>query len=146
MSGNDGYYTKDKKTCPDDVRFIGEDKFLKQMLVWIAISEDGASQPVIRPVRAEAINQNIYINECLEKKLLPIIKKHYPDNNYIFLPDLATSHYAKATVKWMSKNVNFVEKDLNPPNVPQARPIENFWGCLAQKVYEGGWVAKKKIQ
>ena len=20
----------------------------------------------------------------------------------------------------------------------QARPIENFWGCLAQKVYEGG--------
>ena len=23
--------------------------------------------------------------------------------------------------------------------IPQARPIEHFWGCLAQKVYEGGW-------
>ena len=33
-------------------------------------------------------------------------------------------------------------KHLNPPNVPQARPIENFRGCLAQKVYEGGWEAK----
>ena len=29
---------------------------------------------------------------------------------------------------------------LGPPNVP--RPIENFLGCLAQKVYEGGWEAK----
>ena len=28
-----------------------------------------------------------------------------------------------------------------PPNVPQARPIENLWGILAQKVYEGGWEA-----
>ena len=27
-------------------------------------------------------------------------------------------------------------------DVPQARPIENLWGILAQKVYEGGWEAK----
>ena len=31
-------------------------------------------------------------------------------------------------------------------NEPQARPIENFWGCLAQKVYEGGWEAKTEEQ
>ena len=35
----------------------------------------------------------------------------------------------------MDENVNFAPKEINPPNVPQARPIE---GCLAQKVYEGG--------
>ena len=46
----------------------------------------------------------------------------------------------------MKVNVNFVEKRLNPPNIPQARPIENFWGCLAQKVYEGGWEAKTEQQ
>ena len=28
---------------------------------------------------------------------------------------------------------------IPPPNVPQARPIENLWGILAQIVYEGGW-------
>ena len=39
----------------------------------------------------------------------------------------------------MDENVNCVPKEINPPNIPQARPIENFWGCLAQKVYEGGW-------
>ena len=28
---------------------------------------------------------------------------------------------------------------MNQPNFPQARPIERFWGNLAQKVYERGW-------
>ena len=46
----------------------------------------------------------------------------------------------------MDENVKFVPKDINPPNVPQARPIENFWGCLAQKVYEGCWEAKTEQQ
>jgi hypothetical protein len=27
-------------------------------------------------------------------------------------------------------------KQPNQPNVAQAHPIENFWGCLVQKVYE----------
>lgn len=37
-------------------------------------------------------------------------------------------------------------KEVNPPNVPQARPIEDFWGLLAQKVYSGGWEAKNRQQ
>ena len=44
----------------------------------------------------------------------------------------------------MEENINYVDKSLNPPNVPQARPIENFWGDLAQKVYNGGWYAKSE--
>ena len=35
---------------------------------------------------------------------------------------------------------------MNPPNVPQARPIKSFWGCLVSKVYEGGWEVKKSYQ
>ena len=35
---------------------------------------------------------------------------------------------------------------INPPNVPQARPIENCWDCLAQKVYEGCWEDKTEQQ
>ena len=41
---------------------------------------------------------------------------------------------------------NFVEKGINSPNIPQARPIENFWGDLSQKVYEKDWQAKTKDQ
>ena len=39
-----------------------------------------------------------------------------------------------------------MDKSLYPPNVPQARPIENFWGDLAQKVYDDGWEVKKECQ
>ena len=46
----------------------------------------------------------------------------------------------------MNENVKFVPKRFNPLNVPQTCPIENFWGCLAQKVYEGGWEAKTEQQ
>ena len=46
----------------------------------------------------------------------------------------------------MDENFKFVPKRFNPPNVPQTRPIKNFWGCLAQKVYEGGWVTKTEQQ
>ena len=41
----------------------------------------------------------------------------------------------------MDENVNFVPKEINPSYVPKAPPIENFWGCLAQKIYEGDWEA-----
>ena len=47
---------------------------------------------------------------------------------------------------WINENVKFVPKEINLPNVPQARPIENFWVCLAQKVYEGGWETKTEQQ
>ena len=141
MPGNDNYYTNDVQKCPDDIRFVGKEKFPKKVLVWVAISEHGISRPVIRGAKSESIKSNIYI-ECLAKKLLPFIHKYHSDLNYVFWPDLASSHYSKETVAWMNKNVEFVPKRLNPPNVPQARPIENFWGCLAKKVYEGDWEAK----
>ena len=56
---------------------------------------------------------------------------------YLFWPDLA--NYSKDSLNWMDEYVNYVDKESNPPNLPQARPIKNFCGHLAQKVYEGGW-------
>ena len=45
----------------------------------------------------------------------------------------------------MRKNgIAYVEKDENPPNAPQIRPIENYWGILKMKVYEGNWSAKDR--
>ena len=36
----------------------------------------------------------------------------------------------------MNENVYFVDETTYPPNVRQARPIESWWGILAQKVWE----------
>ena len=126
MPGNSGYYTNNKKTCPESVRFIGKEKFPKKLLMWIAISDRGMSEPLFRTSKAVAINSSIYINECLEKRLLPFIHKYHGDFNYLFWPDIASSHYSKDSLNWMDQYVYYVDKESNPPNVPQARPIKNF--------------------
>ncbi len=40
------------------------------------------------------------------------------------------------------KNIRFVPKIENPPNAPELRPIEDYWGILKGKVYENGYKAK----
>ena len=132
MSGNSRHYTNDKEKCSDDVRFVGKEKYPKKVLVWLAFSSKGISVLLFRSSTSEAIKSNIYINETLVKRLLPFIHKYHNNENYIFWPDLASSHYSNETVSWMNENVKFLPKNINPPNVPQARPIENLWGCLAQ--------------
>lgn len=146
MPGNAGYYTNNKEKCPENVRFAGKEKFPKKVLIWLAISERGVSKPLILSSKSTAITSEIYINECLEKRLLPFIDKHHSDLNYIFWPDLAGAHRSNATIKWLDEMVNYVPVDMNPPNVPKARPIEDFWGSLAQHVYEGGWEATNEQQ
>ena len=87
-----------------------------------------------------------YIEKCLPN-LLKFINKYHHDDKYLFWPDLATSHYAKTTIEWLNKrDIPFVPKLANPPNVPQARPIEHFWSILADMVYDGGWVATNHQQ
>ena len=102
----------------------------QKILMWLAISNRGMSIPYFRPSKSVAINTEIFINECLQPRLLPFIHKHHGDFNYLFWPDLARAHYSKESVAWMNENVYFVDENTNPPNVPQARPIENlgvFW-------------------
>jgi hypothetical protein len=142
--GNKYYYSNNKELCPDNVRFKQIEKFPKKILVWVCLSEHGISTPLIRNSKAEAINQTIYLEECLKKRLLPFIREYHQDSNYLFWPDLSTAHYSNANKAWMNEHVNYVPKDSNPPNVPKARPIEDFWGDLTQKVYEGEWEAKNE--
>ena len=74
---------------------------------------------------------------------MPFIEKHHSDGQYLFWPDLATSHYAKNVVNYFEeKTVNIVAKEDNYPNVPECRPVEHFWGILKGFVYKNNWQAK----
>ncbi len=84
MPGNDRYYTNDKNTCPDKVRFFEKDKFRIKLLMWIAIFDEAMSELNFRFQNEVAIKSSIYVEECLKKRLLPFIHRHYPDFNYIF--------------------------------------------------------------
>ena len=58
--------------------------------------------------------------------------------------DLTSSHYANETTQWLLRQKTIFE--LNPANARQARPIEDFWSILADKVDEGDWKAKTELQ
>ena len=58
----------------------------------------------------------------------------------MFWPDLSSSHYANEVVSFLdANNIKYLPKGKNPPNVPVARPIEDFWGQLKRLVYEDNW-------
>ena len=88
------------------------------------------------------MKKDIYIKECLEKRLLPFINSNHAKGTFLFWPDKASSHYAGTTRQFLEKNtIDFVPRDNNPTNLPQSRPIEDLFEQLAQVVYKNNWIA-----
>ena len=126
------YYAKTKGDVSHELRFKGKQKCPTKYLVWQAIDSNGnTSDPFISE---GTMNSEIYLNECLKKKLLPFIKKYHANRKILFWSDLSTSHYANIVLEWLNnEKIEYVEKKDNPPNVPQARPIEHFWALCKQE-------------
>jgi transposase len=139
---NSYYYATSKHAADPSVRYAPIAKFERKLMVWIAISSCGISQPYFCPAKA-ALNGDIYREGCITKRLIPFLRKHHSNGQYLFWPDLASCHYAGETLRLLdSFGVQYVRKEMNPPNCPQLRPIEDFWGLLKQKVYAKGWNAE----
>ena len=146
VGGNNIFYTDNVDNCPNSVKYSRKSKFEKKVLVWIAVSQKGISSPFIRP-SGLAINQDVYLNDCIKKRLLPFIEKYHKEDKIVFWPDLAPAHYAKKVQNFLvEKKINFVLKEDNPANIPEARPIELFWGILKAAVYKDGWEAENLDQ
>ena len=65
----------------------------------------------------------------------------------IFWPDLARAHHSKEMLTHFDEaSVPIVSKTINPPNIAQGRPIEDFRGVLVQLIYEHNWEAKTTKQ
>ena len=113
-----------------------EKKFEPKVMIWMALSSKDVSDVYVHKSK-QAVRQATYLDECINKRLLPFIEKYHHDGNYIFWPDLASAHYSTAVQQRLEeKNVPFVSREDNPPNVHQARPIETIWTLLERKVYE----------
>jgi hypothetical protein len=135
---NDYYNCYEGLEVPEHVKYKFMTKFPSKVLVWVAISDRGFSKPYIHESK-NAINADIYIKKCI-KLLNEFINEYHEDRNIVFWPDLASSHYANATLAELERlNIKVVPKSINPPNVPQLRPIETFWGNLKRNVYRNGF-------
>jgi transposase len=110
--------------------------------VWVAISENGISSPFFAK-QNQAIDETTYLNECIVKRLMPFINNHHLKQKVLFWPDLASSHYSNIVTRYLDENnVEFVDRQFNPQNCPQSRPIETLWSILKNMVYDQGWEAE----
>ena len=145
IGGNNIFYTSNIDNTPPNVKFSTKKKFEKKVLVWIAIGPNGWSEPLIKDSNF-AINGRVYLEECIKKRLIPYIRANY-DNDYVFWPDKASSHYANDVINHLrQEGIHFVAKEDNPANVPEARSIEDFWGILKARVYANAWRAENTRQ
>uniref|UniRef100_A0A158P5B2 Tc1-like transposase DDE domain-containing protein n=1 Tax=Tetranychus urticae TaxID=32264 RepID=A0A158P5B2_TETUR len=136
VPGRHFFTCSDPENVPIEHKIKQKSKFPKRFLVWQAIDEFGN---VSRPFITEStMKSDIYIKHCLKSILSKFIKKYHPNSPVLFWPDMATVHYAKPVMQWLAENdIDFVEKDENCPNLPQARPIEKFWAlCKAEYAKE----------
>ena len=122
---NFGYYTAKRSKLSDNVKFYGQQKFLKRVMIWSVISPKGL---VLTTFETGNMEHNRF-KETLKKFLLPFLKKENKSRqHFIFWPDLAPCHYHKDVIKFLNENkVLFVQKLENPPNCPEIRPVEKFW-------------------
>lgn len=133
------YYVADGRGNVDDqFKFQKKTKFPKKYLVWQAICTCGERSSKF--ITTGTINTDIYIKECLQKRLLPFIRKH--NKSTYFWPDLASCHYSKSAAEWYeTNNIVVVPKEANPPNCPELRPIERYWALVKRVLKDTKQVA-----
>ena len=97
---------------------------------------------IIRKRKKAPKMDSMYLKEFINRRLLPFVDKYHSNGNILFWPDLARSYYSKIVQQRLNeKNILYVSLVDNPPNVPQARPIEVIWTILERKIYENNWEA-----
>ena len=133
LSGQEFYVAGSRGNVDEEFRTKKQSKFPKKFLIWQAICACGKRSKFF--VASGTINTEIYIKECLQRRLLPFLREH--NVSTFFWPDLASCHYSKATLKWYeTNNVVFVPREANPSNRPELRPIERYWAMVKKKLKE----------
>jgi hypothetical protein len=86
------------------------------------------------------VNAEAYLRH-LNQHILPNFDQLYPDGDYIFQQDGATSQTAKSTHSYLTKRLGkarFLKSYEWPPSLPDLNLLDYyFWDALSKKVYEG---------
>ena len=72
VPGNDCFFSTNKENIPSLVRYRQKKKYEPKVLVWLAVSEDGHSEPFFR-TGGPSINGEVYREECIRCRLQPFL-------------------------------------------------------------------------
>ena len=110
-----------------------------KLMVSCCLSYKGVTKPFfLDPRRAKVTG--VYYTKHLERDLLPECVKLYPDDDYIFMQDGASSHTSKICQEKLKqlRGRKFIGKDEWPPKSPDCNPLDYyFWDALKVEVYKG---------
>lgn len=83
IPGHEFYTSTNRHDVPAQFKKKMRSKFPKKYLIWQAICSCGQKSRIF--VTSGTMNSSIYIKECLQKRLLPFLRKH--ENQPLFWPD-----------------------------------------------------------
>ena len=130
INGNEKFYSDNIDFAPANVKLRRKHKYEKKLLVWIAMSARGISEPFIM-ASGNAVDQFLCRDNYLAPRLLPFIKINHSDRNGIFWSNHADFRYAEHHLDFLCENlIHYVKKVENPANLPEVRHIEDFWSLL----------------
>ena len=89
LPGQEFYTASGKEKVSEIFKTIKLLKFPKKVPVWQAICTCGLKSGIL--ISTGTINQEIYVQKCLKKRLLSFLKKH--NRPVLFWPDLACCRY-----------------------------------------------------
>ena len=130
LSCNAGYYTSDPDATPNDVKLKRKSKYEPKLLAWIVRERS------LKTLRRSFLS---LISKCLAK-LKKFINEVHKNDEIVFWPDLASAHYSNRVQDYLKgENIEYMPRDKNPANVPELRPIEDFWTEVKRLVYADNW-------
>lgn len=138
---NNRVYSQGKKgeIAPERL-FHRQNKQSVKLMVSACISWNGVTPPFfIDPAKAKV--NAVYYRNHLRRQLLPACNRLYPEGDFIFMQDGATSHTANICQSFLLENLGrgrFISKTEWPPCSPECNLMDfYFWDAVAAKVYEG---------
>ena len=113
MGANRGYCTEDKKKETDPrVKYRTVTKYPKKVMLWVAISEKGASRPIFVQ-KKNSVNGEMYREKCI-----PMLKRFIEEKHkgcpVVHWPDLAPARYKSVLDELERQKILFSKREQPP--------------------------------